>query len=292
MRFQPELVAATGDVICALILSKIIAWNQPDKNGRTYLRVRRKGTLWLAKSRETMCKDTGITIHQYKRAMPILVKQGWIVMERGLFAGKVTPHIQLAAGTANRLEALTANQLEAGTSKHYNQTKDNETKPKDLAGGKPMATAAEILKTTGKDKTQNTNLEVVWKDLMHTVTGEWQKPWTGEEKGKLKTLRSYLGDQTPKIVRWVIPNWPLFMAYVNQKHKPDWVPGQPHLGFLLKYCDSAVAAFTAATAGLQSIAAAGIDIPKETGHTQGIAAPIPTQLDEDDEKVLKEILGG
>lgn len=83
------LVELTGDHTAATVLSQIMYWHQ----GR--LRVPRKGTLWLAKSRAEMCAETAITLDQYRRIMPLLVKLGLIVMERGLFNGKITQHIQL-----------------------------------------------------------------------------------------------------------------------------------------------------------------------------------------------------
>jgi len=78
-----------GDHAAVVVLCQIIYWHE----GR--LRVPRKGQLWLAKSRSEMCAETGITLDQYKRIMPMLVKQGWIRLERGLFNNKVTPMIQL-----------------------------------------------------------------------------------------------------------------------------------------------------------------------------------------------------
>lgn len=87
--FYPPLVEVTGDHASAVVLSQIMYWHQ----GR--LRVIRHGKHWLAKSREAMCEETGVTLDQYKRIIPALVKQGFIITERGLFKGKVTPHIQL-----------------------------------------------------------------------------------------------------------------------------------------------------------------------------------------------------
>jgi hypothetical protein len=95
--FYPSLVAATGDHASAAVLCQILYWNQ----GR--LRVVRKGQYWLAKSRAEMCKETSLTLDQYKRIMPLLVKQGWIIMERGLFKNKVTPMIQLTEKGRNAL---------------------------------------------------------------------------------------------------------------------------------------------------------------------------------------------
>ena len=88
MKLYTLLVAKLG-VVPAIVLSQIFYWNQ----GR--LRVKRKGTLWLAKSRAEMCQETGISLYQEKRAIAYLKRHGWIIVERGLFGNRITPHIQL-----------------------------------------------------------------------------------------------------------------------------------------------------------------------------------------------------
>jgi len=92
MPVQPvaTLVEVAGDHASAVVLSQIMYWHQGGK-----LKVERKGSYWLAKSRAELCAETKITLDQYKRIMPRLVQRGLIVMERGLFKNKVTPHIQL-----------------------------------------------------------------------------------------------------------------------------------------------------------------------------------------------------
>lgn len=85
----PALISITGDHASAVVLSQIFYWHK----GR--LRVVFHGKYWLAKSRADMCQETGITLKQYKRILPLLVKQGWIVTERHLFKNKVTPFIRL-----------------------------------------------------------------------------------------------------------------------------------------------------------------------------------------------------
>lgn len=87
--FCPSLVSITGSHSAAAILSQIMYWHQ----GR--LRVERKGTYWLAKSRAEMCEETGVTLDQYKRIMPLLTRKGLIITARGLFKNKVTPFIRL-----------------------------------------------------------------------------------------------------------------------------------------------------------------------------------------------------
>jgi hypothetical protein len=51
-RLQVIYVDMTGDLIAGLMLSQIIYWNLPAKDGTSRLRARHDGQLWLAKSRE------------------------------------------------------------------------------------------------------------------------------------------------------------------------------------------------------------------------------------------------
>jgi hypothetical protein len=98
--FYPALVSLIGDHASAAVFCQILYWNE----GR--LRVVRKGQYWLAKSRAEMCKETAITLDQYKRIMPLLVKLDLIRLERGLFKNKVTPMIQLTEKGRNALHRL------------------------------------------------------------------------------------------------------------------------------------------------------------------------------------------
>jgi DNA-binding MarR family transcriptional regulator len=58
-----------------------------------------------------MCGETGISLDQYKRIMPLLVKLGLIVTERHLFKNKVTPFIRLTDAGRLLLQQVTANPL-------------------------------------------------------------------------------------------------------------------------------------------------------------------------------------
>jgi hypothetical protein len=88
LELYPSLVKRVG-LLPALVLSKIFYWY----SGR--LRVKRKGQLWLAKSRAEMCEETGLSLDQQNRAIASLKHQGLIIVERGLFKNQVTPFIQL-----------------------------------------------------------------------------------------------------------------------------------------------------------------------------------------------------
>jgi len=106
--FDPSLVSEVGDHTSAVVLSQIGYWHR----GR--LRINRGGKMWLVKSRAEMCAETGITLDQYKRVMPLLTRRGLVVTERHLFKGKVTPFIRLTKrglDITNRLGVKATNPL-------------------------------------------------------------------------------------------------------------------------------------------------------------------------------------
>tara|TARA_R110002020_G_scaffold112746_19_gene259382 strand:+ start:6843 stop:7157 length:315 start_codon:yes stop_codon:yes gene_type:complete len=91
-----------------VLLAQIIYWSKPDKEGKTKLRVKKRGELWIAKSREEWEKETGLTVRQVKSAQDRLACLDLIEKDRFLFAGKVAVHVRLNLETvAARLAALT-----------------------------------------------------------------------------------------------------------------------------------------------------------------------------------------
>lgn len=91
----PEFVKLCGDLASGTLLSQIVYWFRPGKNGHRKLVIARAGRLWLAKNREEWADECGLTLKQVRRCMPLLEELGVIETERHLFAGKITPHIWL-----------------------------------------------------------------------------------------------------------------------------------------------------------------------------------------------------
>lgn len=123
IRVYRSLISITGSHAAAMVLSQIFYWHEGNR-----LRIFRKGHKWLVKSRAEMCEETGITLQQYKRIIPLLIDKGLIVTERGLFKNRVTPFIriteqgwallkQLESKSPKQIESHDSNQL--GT-KHAN----------------------------------------------------------------------------------------------------------------------------------------------------------------------------
>lgn len=243
------LVQATGDHASAIVLSQIMYWH----DGR--LQVQRKGSYWLAKSRTEMCAETGITLDQYKRIMPLLAKLGLIVMERGLFKGKVTPHIQLTdAGWTLMFGKGSSNPVEAPPPPHWgtvtptitetttkNTTEDLATENVALANDidngdgtekKDEMKATEILKA--HQGVMNGSLGAFWKSRCANVGGGYQKPLTGKEQGQLKQLSKYLGDDTKPVIDYAVSHWVKFASLAGLAAGVS-PPEAPNIGFLLKH---------------------------------------------------------
>lgn len=95
-----------GDVLAGLLLSQIVYWYLPDKDGKTRLTVshpspRDRGKpdapqyLWLAKRRDEWWEEIRLTERQVDRAVKILVDRGLIETARFKFNGAPTLHIRL-----------------------------------------------------------------------------------------------------------------------------------------------------------------------------------------------------
>lgn len=86
---------AGGDLIAGLLLSQIIYWFSPDKNGNKKTRVTYKGKRAIAKNRDDWYEEVRITPRQYDRGIKILQDLDIVNVENSMFNGKKTPFIML-----------------------------------------------------------------------------------------------------------------------------------------------------------------------------------------------------
>jgi len=84
----------TGDLIAGTLLSQIMFWFKPDKNGKSKIRVHKKDGDWLAKTRSDWYDEIRITPKQYDRAIKILKSKGFVDVVIHRFNGTPTPHIR------------------------------------------------------------------------------------------------------------------------------------------------------------------------------------------------------
>jgi hypothetical protein len=92
---RQEYVYVTGGLTTGILLSQIVYWHKPGKNGSSKLTVMRDGRLWIAKTREKWCDETGLTLEQYKRAINLLKIHGLVELKIMKFNGQPMTHVRL-----------------------------------------------------------------------------------------------------------------------------------------------------------------------------------------------------
>lgn len=91
-------VDIAGDLLAGLLLSQIVYWHLPDRNGNTKLRVKKGGALWLVKSDADWYDEVRLTEAQARRARTILTDSNLIEVEIHRFNGAPTCHIRINEG--------------------------------------------------------------------------------------------------------------------------------------------------------------------------------------------------
>jgi len=87
---------ANGDLIAGTLLSQILYWYLPSKDGRaTKLRVFKDGKLWLAKGRDDWWEECRITPKQFDRAISVLCSIGIVEKKIFKFDGNPTIHVRI-----------------------------------------------------------------------------------------------------------------------------------------------------------------------------------------------------
>lgn len=109
-----------GDVTGGILLSQIVFWFLPGKDGRPRARVFKLGRYWLAKRRGDWFGECRISAKQYDRAIRKLIFIGIIDVEVMRFSGTPIPHISVnwtvLAEKIQRIEAAKSQTDESGKS--------------------------------------------------------------------------------------------------------------------------------------------------------------------------------
>ena len=88
-------IDVTGDLMAGVLLSQIVFWHLPDKQGQSKLSVERDGHRWLAKAREDWWDECRIAPRQMDRLLPLLEGKGLVETRTWKFSGSPTTHIRL-----------------------------------------------------------------------------------------------------------------------------------------------------------------------------------------------------
>jgi DNA-binding MarR family transcriptional regulator len=94
--FVPEYVAVAGSVPAALLLSQLVYWFRPHhQHGKSKLTIHKDGKQWLAKSREELMKECGLTLTVTKGALDHLVSEGLVERAVHQFNRRTVTHLHL-----------------------------------------------------------------------------------------------------------------------------------------------------------------------------------------------------
>jgi len=94
-RVRRTYIDICGDLVAGILLGQIVYWFMPNEHGKSKLRVRKDGELWLAKGRNDWWDEIRITAKQFDRAIKILEDKGFVETKKFKFNGAPTVHIKL-----------------------------------------------------------------------------------------------------------------------------------------------------------------------------------------------------
>jgi hypothetical protein len=84
-----------GDLVAGVVLSQIVYWHLPSRDGNRRLQVQREGELWLAKGRADWWDECRISPKQADRALEVLQLRGLIEVRLFKFGTAPTKHIRI-----------------------------------------------------------------------------------------------------------------------------------------------------------------------------------------------------
>lgn len=310
-----------GDLIGGLLLSQIAFWSMPGRDGKSKLRIKRDGSWWIAKTRLEWCRETGLSLRQYRRAYRILVDRRLIYSKVMKFAGQPMTHVRLVEGFWSKgpypsvqkgpsTKALLTSSCTETTVSTYVQIKGATQNVAQLSKGEPvganpcstsgqtkgklghMPKGADILHGFHQNKKDPKSLGMFWKSrksLEYPVSD-----LTKKEEGQLKRLQTLLTPETARqVVKLVIDDWVGFAHLTKAQFDLKSVPPVPDIGFVLKYRETALglmAKMVEAAPIVQSIAQAETPQPECVPLTTVAPKPKPHVVsDAELAEILKEL---
>lgn len=191
--YQPDYVnLLDGDVQCAVMLSQLVYWYKPGKNGTSRLRVYKPqdGKMWIAKSWQEWQAECGLSRAQSRRCLDKLKTLGFVEMKVYRFKGTPTIHVRFPWVPRGKtlVDAPSAAELRqrisAIGSLAPNNTTNQSISSSDAMQGSAPATP---LVTNGQSITDTTSENTTEKEQEKGSKKEASLPTTLEEIGKEKT---------------------------------------------------------------------------------------------------------
>ena len=93
--FKKVYVDIADDLVAGLLLSQIVYWSLPDKEGKSKLRVFKQGQYWIAKAHKEWYEEIRISKGQAKLALTKLFGKGLVITGKWKFNGAPTTHVRL-----------------------------------------------------------------------------------------------------------------------------------------------------------------------------------------------------
>lgn len=277
VNFKVEYVGITGDIVTALILSQIVYWFRPGKNGKPKLSVEREGKWWLAKSHKDWEQECGVSRKQLARALGILEEKGLIVVELHRFNGSPTSHVGLkvdallsvllqhdcdlsaqsdatkgnnglcSKGTLHQhLSAQTLGKTTTETTAEITTSTESQATADALenTGVLEMATAVEVLeqfKSKPLKAGDKESLTVKWKKEYAGMYTGFAPGLTLKEVGQLSQVGKKVGKEAAlKCIEFVVRDWQGFTWTARADKGLATVPEKPVIGFLLSHLNTAM----------------------------------------------------
>ncbi|MDT8071044.1 MAG: hypothetical protein ROO76_23045 [Terriglobia bacterium] len=265
---RPELIKIGGDLIVGALLSQIVFWHEPNKVGKSKLRVRRQGFLWVAKTREEWMTECGITRKQYLRAMSVLKQKGLVEVRVMKFGGIAMSHTRLLQENLQKALGLASEGAKGQTEMTLkgtvgctpkvqpyteitteitdirtcavncakNEQEKTKNKQQEEEGEKTeQQEQEEKMKLLQNEAVPLSSLVSFWQSRIASVGGGFQKQLTGRDRGQLKMLADKVGAQTKDVIQYAVNNWWKFATKASAMSGVGSFPTAPHIGFLLKH---------------------------------------------------------
>jgi hypothetical protein len=88
-------VDMAGDLVAGIVLSQIVYWHLPSREGKARLQVEREGQLWLAKARTDWWAECRVSPKQADRTLDLLRAKGLIEVRLFKFGPAPTKHVRI-----------------------------------------------------------------------------------------------------------------------------------------------------------------------------------------------------
>lgn len=186
-------IDVSGDIVTGVLLSQIIFWNLPNKEGITKLRVKYNDELWLAKGREDWWAECRLSPKQFDRSIKILEEKKIVKTALKKFNGSPVKHIKL------NLDILVSILQELLTKQEGKVDFDQKVKSKLIKGKNQTLPKGKMeINQTGKSLTETTpeNTSEITTDIEEEVLKAYK-----EIKGR------YLNTRERKILKELLQSY-------------------------------------------------------------------------------------